>query len=161
MNIREENTAMNVKQETHDAPQMALTNHLEHPSHDHAEHEGTNLKANVKNDKVYAEHHDGRKESESVGQDTTTNHYFMKIEPEKKSNKTIEESEKSMRINDTDAVKEDDNEVERGQGDNRDDSETFNVEVTHTHEVQRTEKDESTPPHTQNGPKDWPLFFFI
>ena len=122
----------------------------------HAEREETSLEAEVNNDKVYAEHHDGKEEFESVGQYTANNHYFMKIEHEEKSNKTVGESDRSMRIYDTNAVEEDDNEIERGQGDNRDDSETINIEVTHTHEVQRIEKDKLTPPHTQNGPKDWP-----
>ena len=61
-----------------------------------------------------------------------------------------------MRVSDIDAVEENDNEIERGQGDNRDDSEPANTEVVNTHTVQGIEKDSPTSLQTRTGPKDWP-----
>ena len=121
----------------------------------HAEHEETSLEADVNNDKVYAEHHDGREEFESMDQYTADDPYSitLRINPEKKSNGAVQESERSMRVSDIDAVEENDNEIERGQGDNRDDSEPANTEVINTHTVQGIEKDNPTPLQTRLGPK--------
>ena len=52
-----------------------------------------------------------------------------------------------MRVNDIDAVEENDNETERSKGVRKDDSEAANTEVISTLTVQGVE--------TQSGNKDW------
>ena len=75
----------------------------------------------------------------------------VRIKPEKIINEVVEESDKSMRVSNIDAIEENDNEIERGEDGNRDDSETANDEVINTHTVQEIKK--RKPHFTSNT--DW------
>ena len=103
-----------------------------------AEREETSLETHVNNDRAYTEHNNDREEFEAMDPCAANDPHSMtlRIKPEKINNEAVEESNKSMRISNIDAFEEYDNEIERGEDDNRDDSEAAIAEVINTHTVQ-------------------------